>query len=102
MRKLLETTDNFDDAVSAHAQLIISVIKDESVPARMHTFYLYQDFSSSETLENKDVILTSRYNRNDLDGFTSSLHRMHYIRSRVYAQMSDERTLKYFNKIIFG
>ena len=101
-KRLLQTTSNFDEAVTVHAQDIIAVIKDETVGDRNHTFYLYQDFSTSETLfPEKEKILISVYNRNDLSGWDSALQRVHYIRSRCYKQMADERTLAYFNIIKF-
>jgi len=36
-----------------------------------------------------------------LTGFVEPAHRLHYIRSKMYQKMADERTLRYFNKIIF-
>jgi len=101
-RRLLTTTSDFDDAVTAHAEDIIAVIKDEPIADLDHTFYLFQDFSTSETDDpNKSKILTSIYNRNVLIGWETGVQRVHYIRSRCYAQMADERTLAYFNLIRF-
>jgi len=99
-RRILHTTPNFDDAITQHALLVINLIRNESRPARIHTVYLYQDFTSSETLyPKKNVIVISRYCRDDLAGFAEPSHRRHFIRSRVYRQMASERTLRYFNKI---
>ena len=101
-RRLLHTTSTFDDAVTVHAQDIVAVIKDEVDPELDHTFYLYQDFTTSEVdTPGLEKIVTSVYNRNDLTGYTTALQRVHFIRSRVYKQMADTRTLAYFNIIRF-
>ena len=94
-RKLLSTDSVFDDAVTVHAQDIVTALMLESDPDLDHTFYLYQDYTTSEIDETKEKIVTSVYNRNDLTGFDNALQRVHFIRSRCYKQMSDERTLRY-------
>ena len=102
-RKILTTTSDFDDAVTVHAQDIIAVIKDAVDPDLDYTFYLFQDFSTSQTDDpSKNKIVTSVYNRNILQGFLTTTQRVHFIRSRCYAQMADERTLAYFNLIRFN
>ena len=102
-RRLLTATSDFDDAVTVHAQDIVTVLMDEVDPDLDHTFYLYQDFSTSEVdTPELNKIVTSVYNRNDLTGWDSALQRVHFIRSRCYAQMADERTLSYFNLIRFN
>lgn len=102
-RKLLTATSDFDDAITVHAQDIILVLIEETDPDLDHTFYLYQDFSTSEVDDpGMNKILTSVYNRNDLAGWDSALQRVHFIRSRCYGQMADERTLAYFNLIRFN
>jgi len=101
-RKILSTTTDFDDAVTIHAQDIVATIQAEVDPELDHTFYLYQDFTTSEINDpDKQKIVTSVYNRDDLTGFATAVQRVHFIRSKVYAQMADERTLFYFNIIRF-
>jgi hypothetical protein len=101
-RRLLTTSTDFDDGVTIHAQDMVTILMNETVPNLDHTLYFFQDFTSSETLDPaKSLIVTSVYNRNDLADFSSAVQRVHFIRSRCYAQMSDERTLRYFNLINF-
>jgi len=102
IRRLLHTTADFDTAITDFATRIINKLKDEADPDDEFDFYLYQDFSSSLTLNtNKDLIVKARLSKSDLAGFAEPEHRLHFMRSKMYAKMADERTLRYFNKIIF-
>jgi len=105
-KRLLTATLVLDDAVTDAATLIYTTINPAPL-AEEHTFYLYQDFTSTETYyPNKERIGSVTIKKQDFvdAGFTagdSATKIGHFIRSKIYQKLAQTGILKYFNKIQF-
>ena len=105
-KKLLSATLVLDDAVTDAATLIYTIINAAPL-AEEHTFYLYQDFTSSETFyPEKARIGSTTLKKQDFvdagfDAGDSATKIGHFIRSKIYQKLAQAGTLKYFNLINF-
>lgn len=106
LKKLLAATLILDDAITDAATLIYTTLNPLGLDEE-RTFYLYQDFTSSTTLdENKEQIghitLTKRdFVNAGFDAGDSPTKVGHFIRSKIYQKLAQSGTLKYFNRIRF-
>jgi len=106
LKRLLTATILLDDAITDIATLIYTTL--DSAPLNEeHTFYLYQDFTLSEDLDQeKDQIGHITLKKKDFvdagfDAGDSANKIGHFIRSKIYQKLAQSGTLKYFNKINF-
>jgi len=105
-KHLLSATLVLDDSVTAAATLIYTTLNPAPL-SEEHTFYLYQDFTSTETYyPNKEQIGNITLKKQDFvnAGFTagdSATKVGHFIRSKIYQKLAQRGILKYFNMIQF-
>ena len=106
LKRLLTATLQLDSAVTDAATLIYTTINPLTLDEE-RTFYLYQDFTSSTTLDpSKDRIGQITLKKRDFvdagfDAGDSASKVGHFIRSKIYQKLAERGTLKYFNKINF-
>jgi len=106
LKKLLTATTLLDDAVTDAATLIYTTLNPLTLDDE-RTFYLYQDFTSSETFDSsKERIGQTTLCKRDFvnagfDAEDSALKIGHFIRSKIYQKLAEAGTLKYLNLIQF-
>ena len=103
-RILKGTTIEFDAAITAAADALFNVLKDDAPGSTIKRGgYLYQDFTFSANDNGKPQILRLEMSRSQ---FTSAevatkAVALHCIRSIIYGRMSQNAKLSYFNEIKF-